>query len=262
MPNVSVNGVNLHYEDLGRGTPLVLIHHLGGNLLSWRHQIIEFTKSFRVIAYELRGHGNSAAPPSGYGIENQTKDLQSLLDTLGVPSCHVLGHSIGGLIALRLALNQPDCVEKLVLVDTRCDPFTEEGRKRYHQMSDIARTQGMEAVAEHRRATDEFVKKLAKDPKIWQDFKRMYMETSVIGFVKCVEALSNVPSMCNELDKINIPTLFLVGSDDTLSRPYLEIMAKKMPKFTSFVFEHCGHFPMAEAPAEFNRHVLSFLRDL
>ena len=260
MPEVTANGVKLNYEEMGRGKPLVLVHHLGGNLLSWRNQLPEFQRHFRVIAYEIRGHGRSDQPQSGYEVSNQAKDLESLLGTLGISSCYLLGHSIGGQIAMRLTLDSPELVEKLVLVNTRPDPVPETARKNFSLMCDIARTQGMQAVAEHRRAKDELVKKLAEDPKTWEDFKRMYSETSVIGFVKCAEALGSVASFRDELGKIRTPTLCIVGSDDHMTFPYVEVMTKKIPKCTSIVMGNCGHFSMIESPTEFNAYVLAFLQ--
>lgn len=120
MPNVTVNGVDLHYHSVGEGENLVLIHGLGANLAFWYPGIASLlSRQYRVIVYDLRGHGRSEMPNSGYSVPDMTHDLQALLEHLGVARVHVVGHSFGARIAVRYATLYPEQVATLTLADTR-----------------------------------------------------------------------------------------------------------------------------------------------
>jgi pimeloyl-ACP methyl ester carboxylesterase len=98
---------------------------LGGNLNSWRFQIPELSKYFKVVAYDLRGHGYSECPVDGYSLNDQTEDLIELARHLGLPRFHAIGHSIGGSIALNAAIQYPDILDQLVAVAPPIEPTPE-----------------------------------------------------------------------------------------------------------------------------------------
>jgi pimeloyl-ACP methyl ester carboxylesterase len=120
MPNLTVNNINLHYQCLGQGEDLLLIHGLGTNLAFWYPGIASLlSKHYRVIIYDLRGHGRSTIADSGYTVPDMTHDLHALLDHLGVTHVHLVGHSFGARIALRYAILHPKRIVSLTLADTR-----------------------------------------------------------------------------------------------------------------------------------------------
>jgi len=245
----------MHYEVLGQDNPVVLIHHLGGNLNSWRFQIPELSKYFKVVAYDLRGHGYSECPLDGYSLNDQTEDLVELAGHLGLPGFHAIGHSIGGSIALNAAIQYPDILDQVVAVAPPIEPTPEARLKESGLLLKTAKTRGMEAVAEARRET--MPKKITENEELWREFKRRYGMTSVSGFEKTVEALTDMPSMIEELPKIRNHVLGIAGDLDVLS-PNLDIMASKIPNFRKLAIPGCGHFPMLENTAEFNRSLFDF----
>lgn len=118
MPKALVNGINIHYQTIGQGPDLVLIHGATGNMAFWYlSSLPELTQQFRVTTYDLRGHGYSDVPPNGYTSADMAVDLCSLLDYLEIEQAHLLGHSFGGVIALHTASLYPERVNNLVLAD-------------------------------------------------------------------------------------------------------------------------------------------------
>src|SRR5215211_420992 len=122
MPLASVNGLDLYYEETGSGPPLLLIAGLSGNTLGWAMLQPTLAERFRVIAFDNRGAGRSSAPPGPYTTRRMADDAAALLDRLGVARAHVLGFSMGGMVAQELALHHPARVGRLVLYGTLARP--------------------------------------------------------------------------------------------------------------------------------------------
>src|SRR3954447_26799260 len=112
------SGLKLHYQRTGRGPDLVMIHGLTGNLAVWHLKIIPMLMDrFRTLSYDLRGHGYSEMPPSGYSSDDMARDLEGLLDKLGIEQADLVGHSFGADIALYFALVHPERVRKVVAIE-------------------------------------------------------------------------------------------------------------------------------------------------
>jgi pimeloyl-ACP methyl ester carboxylesterase len=120
MPMMATGPVRLHYYSRGEGEVLVFIHGLGANMAFWLLNIAAgLAQNYRVITYDLRGHGRSDAPPSGYRLPEMVDDLNALLDYLDVPSAHVVGHSHGARVGLSQAIVRPERVRTLTVADTQ-----------------------------------------------------------------------------------------------------------------------------------------------
>ncbi len=118
MPKVLVNGIHLHYLQVGKGPDVVLLHGLGGNLAVWfLHLVDQLRGSFRLTACDLRGHGKSDMPPTGYTTADMAGDLAGLMDALGISKAHLIGHSFGADICLHFAILHPDRVDRLVVLE-------------------------------------------------------------------------------------------------------------------------------------------------
>lgn len=118
VPTVSVNGIDLYYESHGSGVPLIMLGGLGLDVSEMGVLTGPLAESFRVIAIDNRGSGRSAKPAGPYSIEQMATDVAGLMDHLGVPRAHQAGISMGGRIAMALALNSPERVDRLVLIAT------------------------------------------------------------------------------------------------------------------------------------------------
>jgi pimeloyl-ACP methyl ester carboxylesterase len=118
MPKILANGIQIHYQQMGQGPDLVLIHGITGDLSSWYHTVMPaLAKEARVLAYDLRGHGYSDVTPTGYTSAHMAADLTGLLDSLGIERAHLVGHSWGATVALHSAVLYPERVAGLVLAD-------------------------------------------------------------------------------------------------------------------------------------------------
>jgi len=118
MPKIRVDGLNFHYWQSGRGPDLVLVHGLGGNLAGWHLTMVpELQQEYRVTTYDLRGHGRSDAPRSGYTTADMANDLRGLMDALGIRAPRIAGHSWGADVVLHFALLYPERVTQIVLIE-------------------------------------------------------------------------------------------------------------------------------------------------
>ena len=127
MPKLSVQGGEIYYEVHGAGPPLLLVSGLGGLASYWRPQLPALTDRFQVIVHDHRGTGASARSDIRYSVDQMTTDVLGLMDGLGIPSAHVVGHSTGGAIGQTIALKHGRRLKSLVLFATWCrrDPFFE-----------------------------------------------------------------------------------------------------------------------------------------
>src|SRR5262249_23318805 len=122
MPKVRVNGIGMFYEGAGRGEPLILIMGIGGDHLAWAFQARAFAAHYRVVTFDNRGAGQTDAPEPPYTIRTMADDTAGLMDALGLPSAHIVGVSMGGMIAQELALAYPARVRSLHLACTTARP--------------------------------------------------------------------------------------------------------------------------------------------
>ncbi len=119
MPKIQANGLNFHYQQAGEGPDVLLIHGVTGDLSIWFlcQAMGVLARSFRVTAYDLRGHGYSDVPPSGYTSADQAGDTLAIMDALEIERAMLVGHSFGGVIAMHAAALHPDRIEAVVLSD-------------------------------------------------------------------------------------------------------------------------------------------------
>ena len=110
MPKVHVNDIALYYEIAGQGQPVLLIHGLGSSTRDWEYQTTAFSTHYRVVALDVRGHGQSDKPPGPYSIPLFTSDTAELMRSLELGPSHIVGISMGGMIAFQLAIDTPDLV--------------------------------------------------------------------------------------------------------------------------------------------------------
>lgn len=118
MSTITANGIKLHYWRVGQGPDIILLHGLGGNLAIWHLKMIPLLRqNYRVTTFDLRGHGRSDMPLTGYTTGDMADDLLGIMDGLGIEQAYLVGHSLGADVALHCALRYPDRVEKLILIE-------------------------------------------------------------------------------------------------------------------------------------------------
>jgi 3-oxoadipate enol-lactonase len=263
MPIVNVNGINLYYEVTGTGYSVVLCHGYTGSHQDWMFQVPPLSQDHQVVVMDYRGHGSSEAPSpaSAYSIPILAEDVNALLDHLAIAKCCLVGHSLGGFVALQLAVDQPSLVHSLVLVDTSSEWIEMPGYPELQiKLNQIARTEGMEAVFEYNAQRNPLSQKcFARYPRLREISKRRIVETSVSGYVYVARAIGQWQPLTPRLKGISAPTLVVVGEEDTPFLQPSEFLARSIPNSRLHVIPGATHSPQVETPDLFNQILLSFL---
>ena len=147
MPKIRVNGVNIYYEISGQGPALVLLHGWTENHNFWKFQIPDFSKDYKVVAIDLRGHGKSDKPETKYSIQKFADNLYHVLNGLGIDGAIIAGHSMGGMTALVFCLTHPEKVKALILVNTTSAGIHETGIISPKEILEMIKKSGFENIA-------------------------------------------------------------------------------------------------------------------
>ncbi|MBW1819485.1 MAG: alpha/beta hydrolase [Deltaproteobacteria bacterium] len=265
MPNANVNGLDLYYEVHGEGEPLILIRGFGSNADHWYAQVPAFSTKYRTITFDNRGMARSDASEGAYTISMMAADTAGLMDAIGISAAHVLGLSMGGMIAQSLAIEYPGKVRALILACTHC------GGHHAVQASDEVREKLAKYAfsAAPEMAVDAMTvlfaeKTLDESPELGREYvnvSRRFRPTPDILMAQ-LEAVQGHDAWA-QLPDIQAPTLVLTGKEDILIPPEnAEILAERIPNARLEVIEGGGHQFLIEQPEAFNRAVLDFLTRL
>ncbi|WP_409525056.1 alpha/beta fold hydrolase [Nitrincola sp. MINF-07-Sa-05] len=252
--------MQLHYQRSGQGEPLVILHGLFGTLENWGGQIKAFAEHYDVIAVDLRNHGRSPHTDQ-ISYELMAADIIDLLDQLELPNAHILGHSMGGKVAMQLALNTPDRVNQLIIVDIAPVAYQHDHDDVFKGLFNVqldsitSRKEAESQLAEH--VQDPSVRAFLLKNLYRNDDKRfawrMNLELLHRDYDKVIAAPQGSP--------FNRPALFIKGSESHyLLKAYQPAIMALFPAARLKMIEGAGHWPHAEKPALFTRLVLNHLQ--
>ena len=265
MPFAEVDGVRLHYIDAGSGEPaLVLLHAFPLHSGMWAPQVEHLSAQRRIIAPDLLGFGASDAPESmfRYTMAGAADLVAGLLDRLGLRRVVVGGLSMGGYVAFAFLRQYADRVAALILADTRPGADTTEAFERRTDQQDQVTRIGTEALIETLLEGLLCDATRTERPEIVEWVRRL-MANPPAGFIGALEAMKLRPDATEELAKISVPTLVLVGEDDALSPPDVaRDMQERISGAELAVLPRAGHLSNIEAAHEFNAAVGAFLSRL
>ena len=274
MPTTHIGSIDMFYEEHGSGDPLLLVMGFATDSTAWLLQVPEFAKRYRTIVFDNRGVGRSSKPAGPYTIHEMADEAVGLLDHLGIERTHVLGLSMGGMIAQELTLRHPERVRKLVLAATYPEPDADVERTRLFmlgQMGGSISTDG--ALQIDLKAIDplllfqhllplvfnpEFIN--TQLPRLMQLFGgALQYGFSMEAIVGQMDALVGHKAT-DRLHGITAPTLVLTGDADRLIPPAnSDVLAKYIPGATLVKIPGGSHGFNIEQPELFNRTVLQFL---
>jgi 3-oxoadipate enol-lactonase len=274
MGKVKIDSIELYYEEHGSGDPLLLIMGLAADSVAWMFQIPAFAERYRTIVFDNRGVGRSDKPPGPYSIHQMANDTAGLLDALGIERAHVVGVSMGGMIAQELALNHPQRVRGLVLACTYPEPDADVERQREFSLKQfrgsISTTGEMQIDVsaidplhffQHLLPTvfnQEFIdRELAKLMQIFGGALQYgFSLEAIMGQVAA--AMSHKAT--DRLHRIESSTLVITGDADRLISPAnSDVLARCIPGAKLVKIPGGSHGFNFETPDVFNREVLSFL---
>jgi len=258
MPLAKLNGVNINYHVEGQGEPLVMIMGFSGRRSGWIRQIPFFRKHYRVITLDNRGVGNSDKPPGPYSTRMMADDTLGLMDLLGIEKAHILGVSMGGMIAQELAINCPQRVMKLVLACTYARQDEMSGDTLEHRkFLRLTPKQQVSAIVSQAfgKPFYRFIFGLLARVQI-----NLVGSSSTVGIAGQSEACRTHNTL-DRLSLITAPTLVIVGTADRVINPVSsELIAGRIPNAKLVRIEGGSHCFSFEMKNEFNREVLNFLK--
>jgi 3-oxoadipate enol-lactonase len=267
MPVAKGGEINLSYKVSGKGQPLILINGFGGTQNALFAVVRAFAKHYRVVTFDNRGSGGSDKPTGLYSVRTMAGDTIGLMDFLGIEKAHLVGMSMGGMIAQEIAIDHPQRLDKLVLCSTSAggQPFQElwfdlieasnPGWNRSE--SDLAEVDLRKLIG-------------AGTPRLFnRPFNRLVIATLASLMLRLrmtgvpvgqLEAMMSHDAL-DRLDKIQAPTLILAGSKDELMPPHSgETLASHIRSAKLVIIEGGAHAWQGDMPGRFNREVLSFLK--
>ena len=267
MPIVHVNNIDLSYVENGTGEAIVFLHGYTGSTKDWEKQISFFSKNYRAIAIDHRGHGNTEAPSrkEDYAIKIFSQDVYALLNKLGVDRCCLVGHSMGGYMALQIILDHPDIVKALVLVDTASGQIERpKGFVELRAMLDeLARKEGLRAAFEYEAANSPLrIERFAKHPEQREISLNKTLNTSVDGYIYVARSFGEWPPVTDRLGEIDVPTLIFWGEEDTPFLKASKIMNESISGSRLVKIPDVGHNPHEEVPDLFNQTLDGFLSEV
>ena len=259
---MTVNNHTVSYTDEGpdNAPVIILIHGFPLNKSMWNKQVEVLIETYRVIAYDVRGHGNSTSGTDDFTIELFVTDLIRLMDALKIEKAMLCGLSMGGYIALSAVENFPKRFGALILCDTNCIADTPEAKgKRMISIESIQKN-GLEQYANESLANlfapESFVTNKEKIALV----KEMIRGTSVQSLSNTLIALSKRKETCAGLVTIHIPVLIVVGKEDKITPPEAALLMQKKIKGSKLnIIEHAGHLSNIENSYEFNSQLRKFI---
>lgn len=257
MPHLSLPNLDLYYETTGQGQPLVFLHGLGSSTHDWHDQVAEFSHSYQVITFDLRGHGQSSKPAGPYTMPLFAADTAGLLSALGIPSAHVVGLSLGGAVAFQFAVDYPATVKTLTIVNSgpSMGGIREQAEKEIDRRVGIVQQLGMRAMGqalspnlfpkpEHAPLRERFVERWAEnDPQAYIEATRSFLDWDVT----------------DRLGSIRCPTLIISADQDYTPVAAKEAYIKLMPNAELAVIADAHHVTPMEKPHAFNAVLAEFL---
>ncbi|OMP31660.1 alpha/beta fold hydrolase [Mangrovimonas sp. DI 80] len=258
MPFLRVNNIDLSYEVAGEGNALLLLHGLGSTKQDWDAQVPVFSKEFKVITVDLRGHGETSKPEEGYGVDFMTEDIRQFLEQLNIGKVTIVGFSMGGAVAFQFASQFPEMVDKLVIVNSGPD---------FNAMGDI----GDQMVAERTKSLNEFgIGPLAEQiafnmfPEEGQEdmreaFEKRCKQNDLNAYYQSFVTLMKW-GLGDKIQKIKAKTLVIASDMDYTPVDFKKAYVNELPNAELVVIKDSRHGVVMDQAGAFNYELYKFLK--
>lgn len=257
MPYVKLNDINIYYELHGEGPPLVMIHGLGASTRDWEYQIDFFKKQFKVLIFDLRGHGKTDKPDMAYSVDLFTSDTAALIRHIFPEGAHVVGHSLGGMVAFQLALDHPELVKTLTILNSAPAVIFPSIKSQFYFVlrSIDVRLFGMKHIS------TQLAKMLFPSPDqaaLRQTFIERWCENDPKAYLNSLRAFRGWTVM-HRLSSLSCPTLIIAADRDYTPVTFKEFYIRMIPNAELVVIKNSGHISIVDQPEAFNNALMSFL---
>lgn len=249
----------ISYRVVGQGDALIFCHALATRQDIWDRQRAALCRKFSIVSFDLRGHGESAAPGNGdYGFESQADDVTALMDHLNIPSAVLVGISVGGEVAQAAAARYPNRFERLILSSTACHTTSIRAATWESRIQEATRLgmSGIAAMTVSRWFSETFA---LENPDVVERCRQFVASTRLdayVGLARVIQTMDLRPALA----KIGCPTMILCGDHDRNTGPETaRVLAHLIPDSQLKIFEGSGHFPNIEVPERFNDAIEGFI---
>ena len=255
LKRVTVGALEVEYDEVGTGgRPFVLVHGLTGSRDDFADVLEPLGALGRTLVPDLRGHGGTSNPGEGYTLDQLTADLAGFLDATGAGRCDLLGHSLGGMVSLRLVLAQPERLASLVLMDTAARSNAAMSPRTLRVVRGIARHIPprwiWRLMRANRRRNPEPMRRAEQEMGPERYWERLRVKLEALdrnAFAELVQAASEQQPLTHRLCEIRCPTLVLVGEQDQAFLQPSREMADAIPDAKLVVIKGSHHSPQIEA---------------
>ena len=257
MPMITLGDLSVHYEQRGRGEPVLLIHGLGSSTEDWDPQVDALAGEFTVITYDVRGHGKTAKPDGKYTVPQFSDDAARLIRHLALGPVHVMGLSMGGMIGFQLAVDHPELVRSLIIVNSGPEMIVRTWRERVAilQRRLIVRMMGM------RKMGEVLAGRLLPAPEhgaLRATFADRWARNDKGAYLRALSALVGWSVMAR-LPSITCPVLVVSGDLDYTPVAWKRDYTSRMPHASLVVIPDSRHMMPVEKPQQFHDAIIPFL---
>jgi 3-oxoadipate enol-lactonase len=251
--------VNCTTEGNEESPVIIFIHGFPFNKSMWNLQVASLKDDYRLIAYDIRGHGGSYAGDEAFSIDLFANDLINMMDALKIDKAILCGLSMGGYIALTAIQTHSDRFSGLILSDTQCIADSPEAKEKRMKAIEFIRNNGVEKYAEESIknlfASGSFITRKNEISQV----REMILKTAEQSLINTLLALSARKETCHTLSGIKVPVLILVGDEDKITPPdAARFMQEKIKGSLLKIINHAGHLSNLENPVEFNAQLKRF----
>ena len=256
MPTAAVNGIEVYYEQAGEGRAVLLLHGLGSSTRDWEYQTAVLSREYRVITMDVRGHGRSSRPPGPYSVAQFAQDAVALLRFLNAAPAHIIGLSMGGMIAFQMAVDHPDVVRSLTIINSGPAVILKGMQKTALAMRfAIVRLFGMKTMA---GMIAKKVLPLPEQTELRKTLIARMSENDPRAYLDSVRAISGW-SVEDRIGTIACPALIVASDQDYTSVAWKTAYAAKIPGARVSVVKDSRHVAPVDQPEQVNQMILQFL---
>jgi 3-oxoadipate enol-lactonase len=262
---LTLNGITVNYDDNGPlyAPPIIFLHGFPFNKSMWEMQAEALKNNFRVISYDLRGHGNTVATDGNFSLETLTDDLIQFMDALHLKRVMLCAISLGAYIALNAVEKHPERFNAMVVSGVQCQADTEDVKEERLKIIEHIKDRGIDEYVDesmkHLFATRSFTSRKEEVRAV----RNMIIATPVKSICDTLLALTKRKETCGQLSEINMPVMILAGKEDYITPvSAAQFIHKSVKGSVLHILDYAGHLANMENTHDFNEHLKDFVNQV